>query len=753
MVKVVIVESPAKCKKIESYLGAGYKCIASFGHIRNLKGLKSIDIDNQFKPSFNIIPEKSKYIKQLREKTKKADEVILATDDDREGEAIAWHIAQVLKLPLHSTKRIIFHEITKTAIQRAIRNPTCVNMNRVYAQQARQVLDLLVGFTISPVLWKYINRSKGLSAGRCQTPALRIIYENQKQIDESPGEMLYQTTGTFTKKKLAFQLNHKHKSGEEMESFLEDSVDFKHRYSTTEPKTIYKKQPQPFTTSVIQQKASNEFNYSPKQTMRLCQKLYEKGLITYMRTDSKTYSKDFIETVKEHITKNYCKRYISSTIDTLTTREQSGKNVQEAHEAIRTTDINRTEISNTYLPQEIKMYHFIWRNTLESCMPPAEFLSFTAYVSSPNNYKYTYRPELIQFPGWKIVAGYEKTNPVYDYLLELKEKKLLHYHQIYSKLTLSKLTTHYTEARLVQALEKHGIARPSTFSSIIAKIQERGYVQKQDIEGKEMLCSDYQLIKDELTELETKREFGKERNKLVIQPTGTIVIEFLIKHFNSLFMYDYTKTMELNLDIIAKGNAAWYELCGQCHQELIQLSNNISVEDKTEIIIDKQHTYRIGKYGPVIQCKIDGKTSFKSIQKDIDIEKLKSGGYRLDEIVVTNDNNILGNYQNHDIVMKKGRYGLYVTWNGKNYSIKHLAKKKKITMKDVIPVFSKTNQNIIRILRDDLSIRTGKYGFYIFYKNPNKKKPDFLKLKGCPLNVRKSAKNDLLEWINEEYDV
>ena len=390
MVKVVIVESPAKCKKIESYLGAGYKCIASFGHIRNLKGLKSIDIENQFTPSFDIIPEKSKYIRQLREKAKKADEVILATDDDREGEAIAWHIAKVLKLPIHSTKRIIFHEITKTAIQRAIHNPTCVNMNRVYAQQARQVLDLLVGFTISPILWKYINRTKGLSAGRCQTPALRIIYENQKQIDASPGEMLYQTTGIFTKKKIIFQLNYKYKTGETMEHFLENSVNFDHRYSASDPKTIYKKQPMPFTTSAIQQKASNEFHFSPKQTMRLCQKLYEKGLITYMRTDSKTYSKDFIETVKEHITENYCARYISPTIDKLTTRKQSGKNAQEAHEAIRTTDINRINISNSYTSQERKMYEFIWRNTLESCMPSAEFLSFTASIS-PHAFSYKAR--------------------------------------------------------------------------------------------------------------------------------------------------------------------------------------------------------------------------------------------------------------------------------------------------------------------------------------------------------------------------
>ena len=298
MVIIVIVESPAKCKKIESYLGAGYKCVACFGHFRRLKGLQSIDIDHNFAPTFEMIPEKAKYVRQLRERTKGASEIILATDDDREGEAIAWHIAQVLHLPLYSTKRIIFHEITKTAIQYAIRHPRNVNINRVFAQHARQILDLLVGFTISPVLWKYINRTKGLSAGRCQTPALRLIYDNQQKINKSPGDILYQTTGVFTKKNIVFQLNYKHKTSQTIEVFLKESVSFRHRFSASEPKIIYKKQPQPFTTSLLQQKASNEFNYTPKQTMRLCQTLYEKGLITYMRTDSKIYSEDFLETVR-----------------------------------------------------------------------------------------------------------------------------------------------------------------------------------------------------------------------------------------------------------------------------------------------------------------------------------------------------------------------------------------------------------------------------------------------------------------------
>ena len=306
MTKLVIVESPAKCRKIEKFLGNGYKCAASFGHIRGFDGgLKAIDIDNHFKPAFRTLPKKAKYIKKLRMLIKKSSEVILATDDDREGEAIAWHLCQVFKLPINTTKRIIFHEITKSAIQHAIGNPTHLNMDKVCAQQARQILDLLVGFKISPILWKHISRNSksGLSAGRCQTPALRLIYDNQKEIDNSPGKKVYETIGYFTKKNLEFKLNFNYSNEDSMGEFLESSIHFDHIYDVNKPKKISKKPPQPFSTSTLQQKASNELRFSPKQTMTLAQKLYENGYITYMRTDSKTYSKEFIIAAKLYIEK------------------------------------------------------------------------------------------------------------------------------------------------------------------------------------------------------------------------------------------------------------------------------------------------------------------------------------------------------------------------------------------------------------------------------------------------------------------
>ena len=297
---LVIVESPAKCKKIESYLGTGYKCVASFGHIRELpknKGLKCIDKTNNYMPLFVNSSSKRKQITKLSGLISSASEVVLATDDDREGEAIAWHICKVFKLPIHTTKRIIFHEITRPAIQRAIRNPTTVNMDKVNAQLARQVLDFLVGFTISPLLWKHITKHKqgSLSAGRCQTPALRLVYDNQKEIDANPGKSGYDITGHFTKMELPFKLNSIIEAQDKTETFLEDSVNHDHMLSHEPIKKTTKKAPIPLTTSAIQQKASNVCSFSPKQTMAMCQILYEAGYITYMRTDSKTYSKEFLQ--------------------------------------------------------------------------------------------------------------------------------------------------------------------------------------------------------------------------------------------------------------------------------------------------------------------------------------------------------------------------------------------------------------------------------------------------------------------------
>jgi len=759
--KLVIVESPAKCKKIESYLGSGYKCIASFGHIRQIaNGLKSIDTNNNYDVVFKTIGSKGKYIKSLREWIKKSKEVILATDDDREGEAIAWHICKTFNLSVLSTKRIIFHEITKPAIKTAINNPTVINMNTVNAQLARQVLDLLVGYTISPILWKHISRNtKGsLSAGRCQTPALRLVYEQQKLINSSPGKKVYETTGIFTNKNLSFVLNYNYNSENEMEKFLEESVNFEHKYSVTKPKVVKKNPPIPFTTSTLQQKASNEYNFSPKQTMRLAQTLYENGLITYMRTDSMKYSKEFVKTAKKYIKSQYGNDYITKNLGKLINNGENKKkkenNAQEAHEAIRPTkiDVNTITVAGKITAREVKLYNLIWKNTVESCMTAATYNSITAKITSPEKHSYKYSSEEVIFPGWKIVAGYDKENKEYKYLLSLKEGKLLEYKEIYSKVTLKDLKKNYTEARLVQMLEKKGIGRPSTFSNLISKIQERGYVNKENVEGKKIKCTDFKLVEADLEEIDTERVFGNEKNKLVIKPIGIIVYEFLEKHFDDLFNYDYTKHMEDELDKISNGNKIWHTLCNDCHKQINKSSKNIKDSHRETYRIDENHIYMIGKYGPVIKYENGEETSFKSVKKNIDMEKLKNGEYTLKEIVDLNkvgSNNInLGEYEGEDVILKKGKYGMYITYKGKNSSISHIKKKmERVDLKDVLDVLKgkkTSNPNILKVITDEISIRKGKYGPYVFYKTKKMSRPKFIPMKGVSLDEVNE------EWVSDK---
>ena len=758
--KLVIVESPAKCGKIEKFLGAGYKCCASFGHIRDIKdGLKGININDDFSPTFQLLSTKMKYINKLRREIRKASEVILATDDDREGEAIAWHICRVFQLPIATTKRIIFHEITKEGITRAITNPTTLDMDKVNAQQARQILDLIVGFRLSPLLWKHVSHTAKsvLSAGRCQTPALRLIYDNQKEINASPGKKKWDTVGIFTPRNLEFKLNHHYSDREKMQEFLEASVYHTHTYISSSPKKVIKRQPPPFTTSGLQQKASNELHFSPKRTMSVAQKLYEGGYITYMRTDSKTYSIEFIKKAMSFITKNYGAEYLLETVHSLSLRK--GKdNAQEAHEAIRPTVLTRKTLPSSSIAGGRQLYKLIWENTVASCMAPAIYDSLRAQISAPLERKYGYTSELVQFPGWKIVKGYVKKNPIYNYLLGVKDKTVLSYQKIRSTLKLKELKAHYTEARLVKSLEEAGIGRPSTFSSLISKIQDRGYVHKEDIPGRMIKCIDFELIGDELEEIETERMFGGERNKLVIQPTGVLVLEFLLAHFDPLFKYEYTKKMEQSLDSIAKGKKIWHTLCRECHGGITILSEKIAKDHRESVRIDSYHTYIIGKYGPVIRCDKDGETSFLSVRKDINIERLRDGGYALEDIVERGvSGRELGEYKGERVLLKKGKYGLYVSCGSKNYSIKHLKKEMEaITLADLIPVLSgkvSGNPNVLRLLREDLSLRKGKWGPYLFYKTQQMNKPKFLKLKGFGGNPVHCPKEELLSWVLEKYQI
>jgi len=751
---VVIVESPAKCKKIEGYLGPNYKCIASFGHIQELNGIKSIEIDNNFKPNFNLLESKIQQINKIKTLLKNSKEVLIASDDDREGEAIGWHICQVFKLPL-TTKRIIFHEITKPALERAVSNPTTLNMNIIHAQQARQVLDLLVGYKISPILWKNISRNSkdGLSAGRCQTPALRLVYDNQKDIDDSPGKKVYNTTGYFTKMNLGFSLNHNFEiisfnstTNNTMEQFLEESVSFDHIYTCSKPKQTTKNPPTPFTTSSLQQKASSELNISPKDTMSICQKLYEAGFITYMRTDSTTFCLEFIEKASSFIKDKYGDTYLHTDVNRLSERkvekpkkkskkkEEKENNTQEAHEAIRPTDVTMEKIDDSFSSKEKRMYNLIWSVTVESCMSPALYNSISAKITAPMEKEYKYNSELVNFPGWKMVRGYEKENPEYQFLQTLKNKAIVNYNKITAKVSVKDLKSHYTEAKLIQLLEEKGIGRPSTFSTLLEKIQERGYVKKDNIKGKKIKCVDYELVDDELAEMEDEREFGNEKNKLVVQPLGILVLEFLLKHYEKLFNYEYTKNMETDLDTIAKGDKIWHNLCRECLTDIDECSKDLDGGgDKQIINIDDNHVYMIGKYGPVIKKGDKDNATFLNVKKDIDLEKLKKGEYTLDEIVETKSGNkVIGKYKGNEVILKKGKFGNYITWGENKKSLNNIEKDvDELTMEDITKYIENTsavNPSMIREINENTSIRKGKFGNYIFYKTHNMSKPKFIKL-------------------------
>ena len=515
--------------------------------------------------------------------------------------------------------------------------------------------------------------------------------------------------------------------------FLEESVSFNHKYTCTKPRETTKKQPRPFTTSDLQQKSSNELHFSPKKTMQGAQKLYEGGFITYMRTDSRTYSKEFIQKAKTFIKTEYGNKFIHKQIDILSlakgaSKKKKDSTAQEAHEAIRPTDITRKALPPNMDNREKRLYSLIWRNTVESCMAPALYFSLRAVLTAPQEHKYVYTTELVQFPGWKIVGGYEKSNPIYHFLQEISKESTLSYSKIISKLTLKELKKHYTEARLVKMLEDKGIGRPSTFSSLISKIQDRKYVQKEDIEGKPITCVDFKLIGDELEEIEESRVFGGERNKLVIQPLGVLVLEFLLKHFDPLFSYKYTKRMEDSLDLIARGEKVWHTLCRDCNGGINILSEKISDNHREMIRIDEHHIYMIGKYGPVIRCDKNDDTSFLSVRNDINLETLKNGGYTLEEIVNKKPPGcLLWKYKGNDVWIKKGKFGMYVSCDGKNASVKHLKKAMgAITLSDVEDVLSgkkSANPNVLRMLRDDLSLRRGKWGPYLFYKTDKMKKP------------------------------
>lgn len=790
---LVIVESPSKCEKIKKYLNKNddlhiYEVVATMGHIIALTSLKNIDFENQFACKYDIIEAKKKNIDTIRKKIKEFDEVIISTDPDREGEGIAWAICHLFSLNIQTTKRVTFHEITEPAIVNAIKSPRKIDMQLVEAQQARQILDLIVGYKVTPTLWKHITKhaSNSLSAGRCQTPALRLIYENQQERDGSSQKKTYHTTGYFTSLNIPCQLNKEFESEKELLAFLNGTTSFSHQYSFTSPKKTYKTPPEPFTTSRIQQVASNELHFSPKETMTLCQNLYEAGYITYMRTDSKTYSRDFIKTVQDYILCNYPdgEKYINTSLrdpilerndlviekekETNTKKKKPEFHQQNAHEAIRPTDISLYELSDKVNSKERKLYKLIWETTMESCMATAIFNAIKVSISAFNGAMFTYTSEQVVFPGWlEVRKKYNLETKEFAYLQKLNNNSIIPCKKIISKFSLNGCIQHYTEARLVQLLEEKGIGRPSTFSSLVEKIQERGYVKKRDIQGKTMVCKDYEWMDGNILEKETKREFGNEKNKLVIQPLGVIVMEFLVNHFSSLFDYEYTKNMEDDLDKISKGNKIGHELCFACNNQVDSLVGTLNKkeEPKIEFQIDESNSYIIGKYGPVIKHveTIDGKkeTTFTPVKKEVQLNQIQNGELDLEDMIDTNAKKkqyILGKHEDKDVVLKKGKYGLYLSWGDKSIAVKELGNRpiENVTFEEV-QKYLQEDSGYVRPITPALSIRKSAKGYYLFYKTSKMKKPEFYDIypfyketnadyKTCDISLLK-------KWIKEKYEL
>lgn len=787
---LIIVESPSKCAKIEHYLGHEYKCIASKGHIREIVGLKNIDTGHNFHPTFTIIPDKSGHIEQMRKIIGHFSwtNILLATDDDREGEAIAWHICEVFGLPVDTTPRIMFHEITKPAILTAVQNPGYINQPLVYAQHARQILDIIVGFKISPLLWRYVHKGKkdtGLSAGRCQTPALRLVYDNEMARIKGTGlETKYKTIGHFfcLSQTIDFELNREFDDKDSIKEFLDRSIKHVHQMTILSPKESKRSPPKPFNTSRLLQIASQTLHTSPKQTMQICQNLYQNGHITYMRTDNTKYAPAFLDTMSEFLLEEYKdSAYICENIhETLSTSlDNQTSQIQNPHEAIRITNIQLRELPSNADPREASMYRLIWRNTVQSCMSDAIYKIVNVRITAPMDLHYSHCIEIPKFLGWKRVKSIDN-DPNLDnnntinpesrllFLSALSPETMTNvpYSYIDSTVTMRNHTSHYTEASLIQKLEDLGIGRPSTFASLVDTIQTRGYVKHMDIKGTKIECEEFILRDNTIESKISEKVFGQEKSKLAIQPIGRVTMEFLVKHFEQLFSYDYTKQMEQDLDQIHDTNeSSWTSICRKCYLEIQEMSKPL-IESRTgkcsAYKIDDENELLIQPFGASIRNTSNetGQISYLPARNDLDIDFAKLGNngetYQVSDIVAFKKSN-LGEYAGLLVTLHNGKYGPYIRWGDKTQSLGDISIQD-ITLEHVIPLLDNTrrpppppkNAAILRPITMEMSIRSGKFGPYVYYKTDQMKKPAFIPLKKFNQNPITCNLDILTKWIHTQ---
>ena len=765
---LVIVESPSKCHKIERYLGPGYKVVATYGHLMKLNSLENIEIFNNFKCNYELIFEKERNIELLRQHINNSNEVILACDNDREGEAMCATVCRLFQLPIETTKRIIFSEITESAIQYAIRNPTRININLVNAQQAREVLDVLVGFTISPILWKNVTRRNktSLSAGRCQTPALRLVYDNYLDIKSSSSTLKYKIFGTFTNLNLKFELDKEFTERENVKDFIELCKNYDFRYLGMSTTSTTRSPPEPFSTSRLQQVSSNVLNFSPKDTMKYAQELYENGYITYMRTDCKKYSEEFIQNMMRYVVTNYSQEYVRENLNEYI----KPINSDEPHEAIR--PVNITQIIENVSEKAEKLYELIRKNSIESCMSHSRYNIITCKITAPEDSEFRYKIENNIFLGWEIIENRNAidSNVLY-YMSNLMPDAKMNYNKIESEFLMVGKKSHLTEALLVNLLEEKGIGRPSTFASLVDKIQFRNYVEKKNIEGVKITNYNYKLKKTTLEENEVSIIVGNEKNKLVITPLGLVVIEFLVEKMDELFNYEYTRCMEFELDLISSGNKMWQTLCQMCYENLTQITNNVCDMRSFSVKIDDNNSLIMGKYGPVVKVTNNsGKfVNFLKVKDDLDLDELRSKQTIVLEDIIENNtattvgtNEPIGKYKGIDLYVKKGKYGVYAQWGTERKSLKDEfgSNINNIKYLDVLKFLEKDNvldknkpPGFVRELAENISIRNGKWGDYVYYKKPRVKTPIFIPLKDFDENQRTCDKQILLNWLKINHGV
>jgi len=736
---LIIVESPSKCAKIEQFLGAEYKCIASKGHLREIANLKAVDVKHDFEVTYSIMKDKEAHVKEMQRTINNFTHIILAMDDDREGEDIAWHICQLFNLP-DTTPRIIFHEITKSAILNAVQRPTVINQQLVASQQTRQILDIIVGYTISPILWKHLfyDKDNSLSAGRCQTPALRLVYENHA--DKTPVEFRYKTTTTFSK--LQFILNHEMETADIVAEFLNKSKTHPHILQIGKNKETTRASPKPFNTSRLLQTASNTLKLSPKETMSICQQLYQNGHITYMRTDSTKYAADFLTQAKEFIAVEWDAKYIGDLKNLV-----AGSDTP--HEAVRVTHLEIKSVEG----KTGQVYRLIWKNTIESCMADARYNCTALTITAPIGH-YSHTLETPVFLGWKTVEYNSQTD-----IQNTHSGLRLYLHSIAPEIALTLIDStvvmrnshqYYTEATLIHKLEELGIGRPSTFASIVDTIQERGYVKCKDVVGETQKCKEYKLRGMVIEMAEQDRVFESQKKKLIIQPVGIATIEFLLTHFGEIFSYDYTKNMEDRLDDITH-DVEYKEkgiiLCKEWHNKI---KDTARATTKQSYPIDATHTVVFEKYGPVIKRELEEGHEFITITKEIDLEKLKNGEYNVDELTES-----IGTYNNEPIYLKKGKFGTYIECG----DVRKSTKIANPTLEEALPLLQ---TKVMREINSEMSIRNGKFGPYIYYQPKNIKKPQFLKLKPFDDGLHSNSKGDVIttcelgvltKWIYMTYNL